>query len=92
MLAITANRLDNGRVVYRTALGTWSSDLTEAVTFETAAEAAETLAEAQGEEGIVVDPYTMDVEAGAPGGKKRIRESIRQSGPTASTVLELSAQ
>ena len=44
MLAITANRLDNGRVVYRTALGTWSSDLTEAVTFETAAEAAETLA------------------------------------------------
>lgn len=91
MLAITANRLDDGRVVYRTTLGAWSASLSEAELFETAAAAEDVLKTALGEEGVVVDPYTMDVEAGAPGGKKRIRETIRNTGPSASTVLELNA-
>ncbi|WP_019960088.1 DUF2849 domain-containing protein [Woodsholea maritima] len=91
MLAITANRLDDGRVVYRTPLGAWSAHLSEAELFETAAAAEDVLKLALSEEGVVVDPYTMDVEAGVPGGKKRIRETIRNTGPSASTVLELNA-
>ena len=81
MKAITANRLTDGRVIYRTPDGRWTSDLAEAERLDS--NRADTrLAEAEAEFGIAVGPYLIDLEAGRPGGQKWRRESIRQAGPT----------
>ena len=90
MKVITANRLTDGRVIYRTADGQWSPNLAEAQPLEeSAAETA--LALAEGEFGIAVGPYLIDYADGGPAGQKWRRENIRLAGPTAGTTRTLGA-
>jgi hypothetical protein len=84
MKAVTANRLTDGHVVYRTRQGAWSQDpeAAERLTGE-AAEAALAAAERDGL--TVVGPYLIEIEAAeafTPAGRKHVRETIRRSGPS----------
>lgn len=84
MKALTANRLTDGKVVYRTADGVWSIDpgRAERLTGDT----EEAALHAASRDGLtVVGPYLIEIEAGegfTPGGRKHVRETIRLSGPT----------
>jgi hypothetical protein len=82
MKAITANRLTDGRVIYRTAEGQWTGDIAEAERLGDDATAQARLAEAEGEFSIAVGPYLIDLEEDGPGGQKWRRETIRLTGPT----------
>ncbi len=91
MKALTANRLTDGKVVYRTAEGVWSVDpaLAERLT-EDAGEAALNAASRDGL--TVVGPYLIELKAGegfTPGGRKHVRETIRLSGPTTGSTKTL---
>jgi Protein of unknown function (DUF2849) len=82
-VVITANRLDDGAVVYRTADGRWTTKLDQAAIATAAPAAAELLKAAQGEGLIAVGPYVAPVER--QGGSVRpanLRETIRLNGPT----------
>jgi hypothetical protein len=82
MRALTANRLDDGEVVFWRA-GDWIERFAEAEMFEdgAAAEAAE--AHAKNQQTLVVDPYLIDIittdEGLAP---LSYRERLRALGPT----------
>ncbi len=87
MYAVTANRLTDGRVVYLGAQARWAAMLSAARTFETAEEAQAAL-EAADPDGLeVVGPYLIEIEDRAPGGQKRVRETIRLNGPTTGSSL-----
>ena len=83
--AITANRLDDGAVVYLSVDGDWVTELARAAVAEgTAAAAALTQA---GERGVagqqVVGPYLIEIEAGAAGLRPlRFKEVLRAQGPS----------
>ena len=83
--AITANRLDDGRVVFLDEVGGWVSTLVEArlLSDGAALEQATAYAKTQHDARIVVEPYAIDVEIvdGLPV-PARIRERIRAQGPT----------
>jgi len=85
MKAITANRLADGRVVYRCPNGAWTESLTDAALFSDAA-AEVALAEAAFEHLLVVGAYLIDVADKAPVGREEVRENIRQSGPSAGSL------
>lgn len=79
---ITAWETATGAVVYMTAGRTWTSDTAKIGVF-VGDDAEEALATAKSEEGLVTDPYLMEVtEAGEITGRETIRESIRANGPT----------
>lgn len=84
MRILTANRLIDGRVVFRDADGRWVERFADAAVLEAAA--AETaLAEAAADVAarLIVEPYAIDVEE--IDGRiepKAMREKIRVSGPT----------
>jgi len=83
-VVITANRLGDGAVVYRTADGTWTKDLAVAAVVTTTPAALELLAAATTEKVAVVDAYVAPVELTPqqqvlPG---NLRERIRSGGPT----------
>jgi hypothetical protein len=80
--AVTAWDVRSGRVVYRTADGTWSHDVAEAAVLTgDAAEAS--LAAARREETLIADPYFMEVgERGGVAGRETVRETIRAAGPS----------
>lgn len=83
MKALTANRLDDGEVVFWNA-GAWLERFGEAQLFEdgdVAADAAEAVAKTQST--LLVDPYLIDV-APVDGGVAPIsyRERLRALGPT----------
>ncbi|MBB4658121.1 DUF2849 domain-containing protein [Parvularcula dongshanensis] len=81
---ITANRLTDGVVIYRAEGGAWTEDLSAAQVLE-GEEAIGALAAAQADESTGVGPYLMDVETEEgihPSGRGRIREEIREAGPT----------
>jgi hypothetical protein len=83
-VVITANRLGDGAVVYRTKDGTWSTLLDEAAVVTTAPAAAELLAAATAEDTAAVGPYVAPVLL-SPDGRTQpgnLRESIRYKGPT----------
>jgi hypothetical protein len=83
-VVITANRLGDGAVVYRTKNGKWSSVLDEAAVVTTAPAAAELLATATAEDTVAVGAYVAPVVLG-PDGRPHpgnLRESIRYKGPT----------
>ena len=90
MKTVTANRLTDGRVIYRTAEGGWSSALTDAVRLDEEA-AKDVLIAAEAESGIAVGPYLIDLDASGPAGQKWRRESIRLAGPSAGTTQLLKA-
>lgn len=84
MHIVTANRLIDGRVVFRDAAGAWVADFAAAAVLDaTAAEAAVAAARGDVAARRIVEPYVVDVveEAGrlTP---KAMREKIRVSGPT----------
>ena len=81
---VTANRLDDGLVVYLNGTG-WSGRIDDARVARSEEDAAALLAQAQGPEQAVrvVDPYLIEVtRAGAVPWPVRHRETIRARGPT----------
>ena len=88
---LTANRLLEGDVVYLTATGDWSTELTEAAVIEGAEEEARWLGEAERAVAArqVVGPYLMKVARDNRGPRPLSqRERIRaRRGPTAGSTL-----
>ena len=83
-VVVTANRLADGAVIYRTAQGSWTSDLAAAAVVTTAPAATELLAAALADKLAAVDAYVAPVALTperrvTPG---NLRERIRCNGPT----------
>jgi hypothetical protein len=83
-VVVTANRVGDGAVIYRSGAGDWTVELNEAIVTTDVAE-ARSLLEAAAADGLrVVDPYLAPVTR-APDGEvlpANLRERIRQGGPT----------
>jgi Protein of unknown function (DUF2849) len=94
--AVTANRLRDGRVVFRTVSGGWSLDVAESAIepSEAAANAvvAEVNANANAQDVVEVYAVEMNVSGRSPR-PARLREAIRAMGPTIAylPVAELEA-
>jgi len=81
MKTVTANRLTDGRVIYRTPTGDWTTELADAARLgNDQADAA--LEIASDESHIAVGAYLIELEDDRPGGQKWRREGIRLAGPT----------
>jgi predicted NAD/FAD-binding protein len=83
-VVITANRLSDGAVVYRTADNSWSKDLGDAAVATTVEQAKALLASASDDGVAAVEAYVAPVELAPdrrvlPG---NLRERIRVEGPT----------
>lgn len=83
-VVVTANRLDDGVVVYRTRNGNWSISLDAAAVVTTAPAATELLAAALADDISAVGAYVAPVLIGDDGRPHpgNLRERIRQAGPT----------
>ena len=81
---ITANRLEDGAVVYRTADDRWSTRLEQAAVVTTAPAASELLSAAVADDVGAVGAYVAPVSLSPDGGVRpgNLREIIRQAGPT----------
>ena len=92
MKALTANRLDDGAVVYLADDDSWTSDVAAAVRFADA-DAAAVLEAAQSRVTEIADAYLFEVDDnGALAGRETLRETIRKSGPTVRTDLGYQAR
>ena len=83
-VVVTANRLGDGAVVYRTVADGWTTDIADAAIVDNALAASEMLRAAEADDVRAVGPYVAPVEVGAdlrvlPG---NLRERIRVGGPT----------
>ena len=86
---VTANRLANGLVVFRTEDG-WSEDVADAARSEDTQGAERLVAAAAADVAacLIVDPYLIDLDdAAGKAGPKLRREFIRATGPTVQTSL-----
>jgi hypothetical protein len=83
-VVITANRLGNGAVVYRTLEDGWTTRLDEAAVVSTAPAAGELLTAAAADDIGAVGAYVAPVRLEADGTVRpgNLREIIRQGGPT----------
>ena len=83
-VVITANRLGDGAVVYRTRDGNWSTRLDKAAVLSTTPAATELLAAAVADGISAVGAYVAPVRIGADGRPEpgNLRERIRSRGPT----------
>ena len=82
-VAVTANRLSDGAVVYWTKPGQWTEKLSEAAVFWTAGEAQGALKEAQADVLAAVGPYVAPIDASEAAAQPgNLRELIRTGGPT----------
>ncbi|WP_416899818.1 MAG: DUF2849 domain-containing protein [Minwuia sp.] len=82
LFAITANRLNDGVVIFLTADG-WSESLTDAEIAEGNDAMAGLLARAEAEPHIAVGPYEIAVERTETGIRPtKYREVIRTTGPS----------
>ena len=91
---VTANRLSDGVVVYRTADGRWTHELAEGEIVEGKELGAARLAEAEAAVAAcrVVAPYLIDVVAeGEVVRPARFREAIRAAGPTVGSEFRAAA-
>jgi hypothetical protein len=82
---ITANRLDDGRVVYLDAQGGWTADFRRGLVLEDAAARKTALeqGEASARANVAVDPYSIELEMRAGHlAPRTLRERIRAEGPT----------
>jgi len=84
---VTANHLRGGDVVYFTARGEWSVWIDDAAVADDAFQAKALLDGTAGSvrDGVVVEPYLIEVEIDADTGgvaPKRFRERLRASGPS----------
>ena len=83
-VVVTANRVADGAVVYRSADGDWTTKLDAAAVATDPARARAMIAEATADDLRAVGPYIAPVEL-AEGGQVRpgnLRELIRLAGPT----------
>lgn len=82
-VVVTANRLRDGAVVWRTIDGRWSTRLEEAAVVTTVPAATELLTAAIADDAGVVEAYVAPVQVSGksvqPG---NLRERIRLAGPT----------
>lgn len=83
-VTVTANRLTDGAVVWRTAAGGWSADLADAAIVTTADAAIALLSGAQQRDIEAVGAYVAPVLLGEDGSVQpgNLRERIRVAGPT----------
>jgi hypothetical protein len=83
-VVVTANRLADGAVVYRTADGGWTNDLAGAAVVTTAPAATEMLTAAVADRLRAVDAYVAPVRLSDEHGilPGNLRERIRRNGPT----------
>jgi hypothetical protein len=83
---VTANRLDDGAVIYRAVDGSWSADLQAARIVATASDAVELLGEALADGQRAVGAYVAPVRVGSNThlSPANLRERIRLGGPTVS--------
>ena len=83
-VVVTANRLRDGAVIYRTIDGNWTPRLEEAAVANTAPAATELLAAAVADDISAVGAYVARVRIGPDGRPEpaNLRESIRHAGPT----------
>ncbi len=82
---LIANRLIDGRVVFRAADGNWVTDIDAGQLIDDNAVADSRLADARTDESdnLIIDPCLIDVAAlGAAHEPAVLRESIRAHGPT----------
>jgi hypothetical protein len=82
-VVVTANRLTDGAVIYRTAGGGWTTELSVAAVVTTAPAAQDLLKAAVADDVGAVGAYVAPVELSSgdvlPG---NLRERIRRAGPT----------
>ena len=83
-VVVTANRLGDGAVVYRTLNGNWSTALDQAAVVDNAPAATTLLAAAIADDIGAVGAYVAPVRLGADGRPEpgNLRERIRLAGPT----------
>jgi hypothetical protein len=83
-VVVTANRLGDGAVIYRSSAGAWTTELGSAAVVTTASAATELLAAAAADPITAVDPYVAPVRLSAEEGvlPGNLREQIRSGGPT----------
>jgi hypothetical protein len=84
-LAITANRLRDGRVVFRTRSGSWSLDVADSAieANEAAANMVISAVNANANEQDVVEVYAVEMNlTGKTPRPAKLREAIRALGPT----------
>jgi Protein of unknown function (DUF2849) len=83
-VVVTANRLWDGAVVYRTPDGNWSTRLEQAAVVTTAQAATALLAGSAADDIAAVGAYVAPVRIDRDGHPEpgNLRETIRQSGPT----------
>jgi uncharacterized protein DUF2849 len=83
-VVVTANRLGDGAVIYRTGGGQWSTRLEQAEVVTTAAAATTLLAGATSDDINAVGAYVAPVRQDADGAFQpgNLREVIRHAGPT----------
>ncbi|MEO1135024.1 MAG: DUF2849 domain-containing protein [Pseudomonadota bacterium] len=87
MKAVTANRLDDGAVVFLAEDDGWTAELCQAARFSDE-DAKLGLDAARARTGEIADAYLVTVdENGDLVGRETLRESIRKSGPTVRTDL-----
>ncbi len=91
MKLLTANRLNDGRVIYLGEADAVVEAIDAARPLD--ADAADTaLAQAQSRPAIFVNPYLIEVEGRAPTGRDRLKERIRSLGPTVGHSLAFVAR
>jgi hypothetical protein len=83
-VVVTANRLGDGAVVYRTRDGEWSTALAQAAVVDTAPAATTLLAASVADDIGAVGAYVAPVQIDADGRPQpgNLRERIRLAGPT----------
>ena len=83
-VVVTANRVGDGAVIYRTAHAGWSTDLAAACVVSTVPAATELLRGAVADDLNAVGAYVAPVELAADGTVRpgNLREQIRRMGPT----------
>jgi Protein of unknown function (DUF2849) len=83
-VVVTANRLGDGAVVYRTLEGAWSTMLAQAAVVDTTPAATALLAQSVADDIGAVGAYVAPVRFGDDGRPQpgNLRERIRLTGPT----------
>jgi len=83
-VVVTANRLDDGVVIYRTAGDGWTTDIAAAAVVTTEPTARALLTAAVADDIGAVQPYVAPVALGEASGVQpgNLREHIRLRGPT----------
>jgi hypothetical protein len=93
-VVVTANRVGDGAVVYRSADGGWTTRLGAAAVVTNAAGAQELMSAAAADDLGAVGPYVAPVQL-LPGGHVRpgnLRELIRLDGPTIELPVAFAAE